>query len=74
MGKTVFTFGAQKKGGDFYVDCDGIKAHSQLTVQPKGRISIGFCNPQVTPFHIPSFLYCVLFKQTQQPCPNAIPC
>lgn len=48
VGKSVFTFGTQKKG-DFYVPADRIKVHSQLTVHPSGRITIGFCNAQVTP-------------------------
>ena len=58
VGKTVFTFGAQKKGGDFYVPCDRMKAHSQLVLHPNGRISISFCNAQVMPFvlyHVLSF-------------------
>ncbi|KAK9916851.1 hypothetical protein WJX75_007876 [Coccomyxa subellipsoidea] len=46
VGKTVFTFGAQKKAGDFYVPSDRIKVHSQLVVHPGGRITIGFCNAQ----------------------------
>ncbi|CAL8466728.1 g6264 [Coccomyxa elongata] len=45
IGKSVFTFGTQKKG-DFYVPADRIKVHSQLTVHPSGRITIGFCNAQ----------------------------
>lgn len=48
VGKSVFTFGTQKKG-DFYVPADRIKVHSQLTVHPSGRITIGFCNAQVIP-------------------------
>ena len=49
VGKTVFTFGAQKKGGDFYVPSDRIKVHSQLVVHDGGRVTIGFCNAQVIP-------------------------
>ena len=59
MGKTVFTFGAQKKAGDFYVPSDRIKVHSQLVVHPGGRITIGFCNAQVITCPFPCITPCI---------------